>query len=365
MWFSRLTWPRYTSSDDNHHLIESLQREVAELREQLQTSSRSVTGETEPDLPATSVRWRETPRTMDRPTSNPAASSPAMSLSVESAKLNPKHSTCVIRHMGRLVNDGSDTGRFAGSTTGVHFVSSVEEVCRRRCPSVEPFHEDCFRLHLLQPRLGFDMSAFGLHTITLPAADEVLVHHLRALVALPRESHARRLDVFLETWLSFCPLVPRQWFLRCIEQMPGFGGEFSEQWRHGRVCATLHTLLLIGLINKTSKRQTPEDEALQIWDHPHLFGFIYLLQDRIIAHGDAWCLQSLIVYSFFLQINGQRTRMLQINGTLVRLAQSLGLHRHTRRFRFGPSENELRNRMWWWVYGFDKYYTSSHKTGTG
>ena len=32
----------------------------------------------------------------------------------------------IIKHMGRLVHDERGVGRFAGSTTGVHFVLSVE-----------------------------------------------------------------------------------------------------------------------------------------------------------------------------------------------------------------------------------------------
>lgn len=42
-----------------------------------------------------------------------------------------RHSTddpaYVIKHMGRLVHDENGVGRFAGSTTGVHFVLSVEK----------------------------------------------------------------------------------------------------------------------------------------------------------------------------------------------------------------------------------------------
>ncbi|KAI2816563.1 transcriptional regulator family: Fungal Specific TF [Aspergillus niger] len=40
-------------------------------------------------------------------------------------------------------------------------------------------------------------------------------------------------------------------------------------------------------------------------------------------------------------------------GQAVRLAQSLGLHRHSRRFRFCAGEMELRKRMWWCVYAVD------------
>lgn len=348
---------RFTSSDDSHELIESLQREVSELRDHVRASSRITqtlddVGESALEPSDTSARPRKTPRTVDQPIPY-SGPSPAVSLSLESEKLDPKSSTYIIRHMGRLVTDGSNIHRFAGSTTGVHFVSSVEEVCRRRSPSLEPFHEDCFKLHLLQPRLHFDLSGFGLQSIKSPARDNTLLLHLRVLLTQNLESHARRLDAFLETWLAFCPVVPRQWFLRCVTQMPGLDEDSSDLWRDGRVCATLHMLLLIGCINKICGRHTLEDEALQIWDHPHLFALIIQLQDCVIAHGDAWCLQSLILFSFFLQISGQTARMIHFNGTLVRLAQSLGLHRHTRRFRFGQSENELRNRMWWWVYGYD------------
>lgn len=222
--------------------------------------------------------------------------------------------------MGRLVTDGSDIHRFAGSTTGVHFMSSVEEVYRRRSPSLEPFHEDCFKLHLLQTRLQFDLSGFGLQSINFPASDDTLLHDLRILLTQNLESHARRLDIFLETWLAFCPVVPRQLFLRCITQIPRLDKDSSDQWQDGGVCATLHMLLLIGCINKLCGCHTFKDETLQIWDNPHLFGFIIQLQDCVIARGDAWCLQSLILFAFFVQISGQTSRMIHTNGTLVRLA---------------------------------------------
>lgn len=345
------------TSGETQDVIEALQREVAQLRNQLQLQgSLATTGnETvpEPDLAIAETRRRKTPRRMDPPVSNHVPS-PAVSLSEESEKQDPKVSTYIIRHMGRLVTDDSKIGKFAGSTTGVHFVSSVEEVCRRREPSIEPFHDDCFRLHLLQPRLRSGNSPLDPQSNPFLPTDDAFIQQLETLLSQPLESHMRRLDTFLESWLSFCPVIPRQSFLRCIEQLPSFDRASLSQWHQGKISATLHTLLLIGLINKTTGNHALENEVLEIWTNPQLLTFIHQLQGSIIAHGDTWCLQSLIVFSFFLQISGRSIEMLKTNGTLVRIAQSLGLHRHSRRFRFGQSENEVRNRMWWWIYGFDQ-----------
>ncbi|KAL4879958.1 fungal-specific transcription factor domain-containing protein [Aspergillus karnatakaensis] len=52
--------------------------------------------------------------------------------------------------------------------------------------------------------------------------------------------------------------------------------------------------------------------------------------------------------------------LIQLNGHMVRIAQSLGLHRHARRFRMGVGEIELRKRLWWWIYTFDRITALVH-----
>ncbi|CAK41916.1 hypothetical protein M747DRAFT_271648 [Aspergillus niger ATCC 13496] len=64
-------------------------------------------------------------------------------------------------------------------------------------------------------------------------------------------------------------------------------------------------------------------------------------------------LQSLLLTCLYLQLTRKHEEWIQTAGQAVRLAQSLGLHRHSRRFRFCAGEMELRKRMWWCVYAVD------------
>lgn len=58
--------------------------------------------------------------------------------------------TYVIKHMGRLVHDEKGFGRFAGSTTGVHFVLTVEQECQKVLNLSGGFPESCYRAFLVE-----------------------------------------------------------------------------------------------------------------------------------------------------------------------------------------------------------------------
>lgn len=77
------------------------------------------------------------------------------------------------------------------------------------------------------------------------------------------------------------------------------------------------------------------------------------LQMVTLTRGDMSTLQSLLLWSLFLQLSGQHALLAQVSGMTMRLAQSLGLHRHTRRFKFCAGELEIRNRLWWCTYILD------------
>ncbi|GFN10912.1 transcription factor domain-containing protein [Aspergillus tubingensis] len=64
-------------------------------------------------------------------------------------------------------------------------------------------------------------------------------------------------------------------------------------------------------------------------------------------------LQSHLLTCLYLQLTRKHDEWTQTCGQVVRLAQSLGLHRHSRRFQFCSGEMELRKRIWWCVYAVD------------
>jgi hypothetical protein len=62
-----------------------------------------------------------------------------------------------------------------------------------------------------------------------------------------------------------------------------------------------------------------------------------------------------VLFGFYSQLSGDCLAMIRINGLMVSISQSLGLHRHARRFKMKTGEIELRKRVWWYVYVFDRY----------
>lgn len=260
-------------------------------------------------------------------------------------------SAYIIKHMGRMIYDQFDTGRFAGSTTGVPFISSVEELCSRLSPTLGHFDEDCFRMHLLQPEFKTRLETMphpGLPGRP-PTVSATWTEVGRAL-NYSDDFYLKQIDMFNESWGVFVPVFPHDHFLRNVNQvLTLLKSSAPLQKIH---ISTLYSLLVLLEINQISGHHPHEQDAPRA-DGQYLDLALTLHAD-VVAGGGLFGLQSLIIFSFYLQISRRTLLLVEMNGILVRLAQSLGLHRHARRFRFCRSEVELRNRMWWWVYGFDK-----------
>lgn len=77
------------------------------------------------------------------------------------------------------------------------------------------------------------------------------------------------------------------------------------------------------------------------------------LHHHITTIGNLASLQALLLLLVYYQATAQHHLVYNTIGAVVRTAQSLGLHRHARRFRFCVGETEIRKRLWWCVYIFD------------
>lgn len=105
--------------------------------------------------------------------------------------------------------------------------------------------------------------------------------------------------------------------------------------------------------------------AINAWDDPgtandhqtdnsmYYFSIAAQVSAAVRMRGDMLALQSLLLASLYHQLTGNHSSLAYVTGASVRLAQSLGLHRHHRRFKFCASEVELRNRVWWAVHNID------------
>lgn len=251
--------------------------------------------------------------------------------------------TYVIKHMGRLVHDETGVGRFAGSTTGVHFVLTVEQECQKvlNLPSVFP--ESCFRLFLAESPPSLE-DVFEVRSVSIR-------DRIRQCLAFPSEHYCQQADSFIQKWEAFCPVLVRKQLITDIHDL------MSTLYSPGGVGAIDYstTLILFMMLNiRESFTGSPAQDSEPSPECLERLSLAHLLIDKVVNRGNLKSLQALSLYALFNQLGGQCLTLTTLNGIMVRLAQSLGLHRHARRFKMGVGEIELRKRLWWWVYVFDR-----------
>ncbi len=255
-------------------------------------------------------------------------------------------SSYVIKHMGRMVHDEVGVGRFAGSTTGIHFVLSVEEACKRTLSFADTFPEGCHSLYLGQSANTYEPDSSSLH------------EDIGKCLNRPVSYYLEQIDVFCRYWESFCPLLARGQLVKDIERL------VNKVQDHGPNSGTEETTLCILLSimginclthrmsnNHSSDTEPSERQYISVADR---------IQGHLVARADIGSLQALTIFAFYHQLSGRALSLIQLNGHMVRISQSLGLHRHARRFRLTVSETELRKRLWWWVYIFDRITSIVH-----
>lgn len=147
---------------------------------------------------------------------------------------------------------------------------------------------------------------------------------------------------FAQTWTTFCPvLVPSILIHRLLDLEKAL-----QDIKQIPMISMATTIILVNNISADSDDDKGEVEVF------------YRLQRQLLpalmAVSDLESLQALSLLALYYLLSSQYVQMMNLNGLLVRIAESLGLHRHSRRFRFGAAEVELRKRVWWWVYMFDK-----------
>ena len=258
--------------------------------------------------------------------------------------------TYVIKHMGRLVHDGKGVGRFAGSTTGVHFVLTVEQECQKVLNLSGVFPESCYRLFLAESP---SVSDYSPGTVCLNDHDMI-----RTCLPHSAEHYYQQVDLFMQKWEPFCPVLVKTQLRADIRSLVN---SLHRQHDHTTVDYSTAVILLMALnIHEsfaTHLAQSPEQTSGCLERLAVAHGLI----DKVVNQGNLRSLQALSLFALFSQLSGHCLTLTYLNGIMVRLAQSLGLHRHARRFKMGVGEIELRKRLWWSVYVLDRYAYLDHK----
>lgn len=351
----RKTKIRGFPTTEDARLIESLRSENSELQQKLQAeceTTKALREELERLTAQTHSRPHKLSKT-SRPQFSQMNASPSFPTSSEPDALGADRSAYIIKHMGRLVYDESGTGRFAGSTTGVHFVLRAQEDCIQSLNYSGHFPQSCYSLYLLQPTINQDVSLgsdFG--SMTGPSNYASLVQDIRQSLSFPLNYYIRHIDIFMAQWESFCPVLVRKEIVKGVQNLLTSLHEMPNLATID--CSTVMIMLMVMSINQVDQDldQAGENEAAEI--RKRSLDIACQLLSRVSASGDLQALQALSLFAFYVQITGHSIWLLQLNSLMVRIAQSLGLHRHDRRFKYKSGLVELRRRIWWWIYLFDK-----------
>jgi hypothetical protein len=260
--------------------------------------------------------------------------------------------------MGRIVADEADVERFAGSTTGVHFILSVQQAVQRLGMFTAKFPDNCYRLHLLAPTLDLPVisravqgNCSGQQTVF----QQVLGGALMRGVFVNFSSQVRD---FAATWEPLCPIVA------VVTLQRRFSG-FLTQLQNGGIVnveahleqTTLFGVTTILMIQGLGPSEQEADEDLRA-----LKNIQEALYPGLLSLANLDALRSIALFSLYTVLTSQYNEMVKLSGLMVQMAKSLGLHRHARRFKFSAGEVEERKRLWWWIYMFDMFVNTNLHT---
>lgn len=351
----RKTKIRGFPTSEDARLIESLRAQNSELQQKLQAerdTTEALQQKLERLTAQTDTRPHEFSQSAWEQCSKLDASPPFPTLDEIDALVSDR-SSFVIKHMGRLVYDESGTARFAGSTTGVHFVLLTQEACIQYLNYGEQFPQSCYSLYLLQPTINHDVSLdYDFRSIIKSSNYGKLAHNVRHCLFLPVTYYTQQIDLFMARWESFCPVLVRREILRDVQTLLTSLSQTSTLLRID--CSTVMIVLMVMNINQLGEEVDLTGNAEAGKRRKESLDLACHLLSPVIVCGDLKALQALSLFAFYVQITGHSIWLLQLNSLMVRIAQSLGLHRHDRRFKYKSGLVELRRRIWWWIYLFDK-----------
>lgn len=239
----------------------------------------------------------------------------------------------------------------------MHFVLSVQQALHQKRLFSEWFPENCFRMHVIAPPQA-DLIMPKIRT-ELGAEEELI---LAELVGLTPAFINERIRHFASTWSFLCPTIPTRELSQRATELLATRQFLSDLSKETHDHETMFQLVLVLLITELGSETDYLDMVIPSKRKAGLLHFAETLLPDITARGQLSGVQCLVLLSLFYQLTGQHSLNINIRGTLLQMAQSLGLHRHSRRFKFLAGEVEMRKRLWWYIYTLDKYAVHSQRS---
>jgi hypothetical protein len=308
---SVLTFPLRYGKRNVPDEIQRLKSQISELQDTVLRQSLRM----HPSAPATSVTASPSPRLREGTTKSTTTTG------------------SVIKHLGRLVSVAPGQDFFAGSTTGVHFIRSVEQKWYNLSDSHEAFPDFFFRMHVMpQPAM--------LHPGAGDPASAGEGSGLEGL-RLPEDYYLDRVQTFLTRWNTIFPVFCRHQIVRTFEPLLS---RLKSSGESDTDKPSLHSLYLV--------------LAIDAWDAPDLaqgqkaleyYKAATKLEPEALDHLNLFTVQAYLLKTIYLLLSGKHALIACTVGSMVRAAQCIGLHRQSRRFKLCAGEAEYRTRLWWCV----------------
>ncbi|KAJ4258986.1 hypothetical protein NW762_008074 [Fusarium torreyae] len=246
----------------------------------------------------------------------------------------------VIGHMGRLVADDRQASMFGGSTTGVHFISQAEQQLQLLQMHKDALPSCAYGLYLHSPW------GASVHNSGSPVAD---------IIAQLPPNTVQIVEATIDRWTPLYPIVHKSSTIDAIQKLLG---SYETIGSGAVILYQTIGLLALGTIGQTGDCIQQHDHFLCVSEPFYMISASLL--DRVIGQPSLQSLQGLVITQIYLQLSGRYSTASHISGVATRLAQTLGLHRHSDRFKFDPLETELRRRAWWCQYSLDAFSSAYH-----
>jgi hypothetical protein len=285
------------------------------------------------------------PQPEDRATSkiiSDSNSSSVLDQRVENTKTNPVdgpgNDDPIVREVGRMVNTSDGTGRFMGSSSGIFLLGtafgSYQASVGSHSSNFKPHLDDLFALDA--PSRYPQLFVRGFLTPTAMVFD------------LPsRDVSTRLASSFFENAHAVFPVLHKPSFLECVQDL------YAEPSLRSSLLFLPQFYIVLAIGERYESLMTGDASFTTI--SPFVQRYHAAKDHETCAGGpdDLQVVQTLTLETLLLDLYGERTRAMQVIAKAARLALSLGMHRHSRRFSYGPLVAAMRIRVFWCIYMLD------------
>ncbi|KAI8233101.1 Trans-aconitate decarboxylase 1 [Colletotrichum sp. SAR 10_86] len=247
----------------------------------------------------------------------------------------------VIGHMGRLVSNDDQIAMFAGSSTGVHFISQAEQQLQMLRIHTDTFPSSVYSLYL--------------HNIWGNPPKDPEAHLIGAMVAQFPRNAADILEATIDRWTPLYPIVHKHSTLEAFNRLRDDPENCDLSILH-----QVLGLLALGTLGLPGTCTQAHEHFLCLSEK--YYHMSATLTSKLHERPSLPTLQGLEIAQIYLQLSSRYSVASQLGGMATRMAQNLGLHRHSQRFKFDPLETELRRRVWWCQYSLDALVALSHSS---